>query len=464
MAAFVNSYNARSTARLTKRAAVANGAVSPGHGAEGKIVTVSEDEAFEDGYESCSELDITLSESQQDHAVARQASAAIVDDDVARSDAEYTPATVSSAGEVAAEGTGTSAGGATVIMGSGHYRFPKFHEKDYFRAAKSTPAPALHGVMRDTISDFGDDQFDFDRDHAEVLTRLSVDDSIVRLTPNSRLRSDDRRKAMDGLIELKVRVNKLEITHLHIRVRIGLTVRITANALFGQATNYIKNMAGDHQNFSLSELNFHSLIATMCRVTLSDLQYGGDHGRVDYDTDGSASLASIGNVSFDWTKPGQGLIVENVTAEIVLKLMEVDTQLLMDSDDESKAESAHDASWSGDEGCDGDESDDESDDESADESADDSEDYDDDDEDGEEEMDHEVESESQDESDADQKDGTDDEETPEGEDWNRKMETMSAILRSTVEQDDTAKLQATVYKRKAIECEPGSKTKMARML
>ncbi|KAK5703628.1 hypothetical protein LTR17_021952 [Elasticomyces elasticus] len=356
---------------------------------------------------------------------------------------------------------------SATTVGDSASRFPNFHENDYFRAAKSTPAPALHGVMRDTISDFGDDQFDFDHDHAEVLTRLSVDDSIVRLTPNSRprLRSDDLRKAMDGLTELKARVNKLEITHLHIRVRIGLTVRITANALFGQATNYIKDMAGGHQHFSLSELNFHSLIATMCRVTLSDLQYGGDHGRVDYDTDGSASLASIGNVSLDWTKPKQGLVVENVTAEILLKLMEVDTQLLMDSDDESKAESAHHDRCSEDEGCDGDESDDESDDESADKIADDSEDYDDDDdEDGEEEMDHEVESESQDESDADQKDGTDDEETSEGEDWNRKMETMSAILRSTVEQDDTAKLQAMVYKRKAIECEPGSKTKMARML
>ncbi|KAK5709058.1 hypothetical protein LTR17_020121 [Elasticomyces elasticus] len=383
-----------------------------------------------------------VAESQQDPTAAEQVSATTVGDS-ASSDSER---------------------GDDVTIDGGHYSFPKFHEKDYFRAAKSTPAPAIHGVMRDTISDFGDDQFDFDRDHAEVLTRLSVDDSIVRLTPNSRLRSDDLRKAMDGLIELKVRVNKLEITHLHIRVRVGLTVRITANALFGQATNYIKNMAGDHQHFSLSELNFHSLIATMCRVTLSDLQYGGDHGRVDYDTDGSASLASIGNVSFDWTKPGQGLIVENVTAEILLKLMEVDTQLLMDSDDESKAESAHDDSWGEDGSCDGDGSADESDDESAEKSADDSEDYDDDEEDGKEEMDHELESESQDESDADQNDGTDDEETSEGDDWNRTMETMSAILRYTVEPDDTAKLQAMVYKRKAIEREPGSKTKVARML
>ncbi|KAK5689423.1 hypothetical protein LTR97_012897 [Elasticomyces elasticus] len=443
MAAFVHSYNARSTASLTKRAAVADGAVSPGHGAEGKIVSVSEDEAYEDGYESCSELDITLSESQQDPTAAEQVSATAVGDN-ASSDFER---------------------GNDVTVEGGYSRFPEFHEKDYFRAANSTPAPALHGVMRNTTSDFGDDQFDFDRDHAEVLTRLSVDHSIVRLISNSRpsLRSDDLRKAMDGLIELKVRVDKLEITHLHIRVRIGLTVRITANALFGQATNYIKSMARGHQHFSLSELNFHSLIATICRVTLSEPQCGGIQGRVEYDTDGSASLTSIGNVSFDWTKPKQGLIVEDVTAEILLKLMEVDTHLLMDSDDESKAENAHDDSWSEDESCNGDESDDESEDESADESADDSEDYDDDGN-GEEEMDHEVESESQYESVAEQNDGTDDEETSEGEDWNRTMETMSAILRSTVELDDAAKMLVMVHKRKAIDCEPGSKTKMARML
>ncbi|KAK5688611.1 hypothetical protein LTS10_000589 [Elasticomyces elasticus] len=433
--------------RLTRAAvtsAAAAVAIHTSSGALGAVEKIGERDFENDPYAEGVPDDACVAESQQDPTAAEKVSATTVGDS-ASSDSERSD---------------------DVTIDGGHYRFPKFHEKDYFRAAKSTPAPALHGVMRDTISDFGDDQFDFDRDHAEVLTRLSVDDSIIRLTPNSRLRSDDLRKAMDGLIELKVRVNKLEITHLHIRVRIGLTVRITANALFGQATNCIKNMAGGHQHFSLSELNFHSLIATMCRVTLSDLQYGGDHGRVDYDTDGSASLASIGNVSFDWTKPGQGLIVENVTAEILLKLMEVDSQLLMDRDDESKSEIAHDDSWSEDESCDDDESDNQSDDESADESADDSEDYDDDDddEDAEEEMDHEPESESQDESDAEQNDGKDDEETSEGEDWNRKMETMSAILRSTVEPDDAAKMQVMVHKRKVIEREPGSKTKMPRTL